>query len=91
MRTRGTSRMTMTTRRIGAHRVVSVVVREGEALQAVAAVVPVPRVVAGEHRGVTPESHNAVAVVVGAVGVVQNSTRRNFFASGSSTLARGTA
>ena len=33
--------MTMTTRRIGAHRVVSVVVREGEALQAVAAVVPV--------------------------------------------------
>ena len=49
MRTRGTSRMTMTTRRIGAHRVVpvvvhrvvSVVVREGEALQAVAAVVPV--------------------------------------------------
>jgi len=82
--------MTMTTRRIGAHRVVSVVVREGEALRAVAAVVPVPRVVAGEHRGVTPESHNAVAVVVGTVGVVQNSTRRNFFASGSSTSARGT-
>ena len=90
--------MTMTTRRIGAHRVVpvvvhrvvSVVVREGEALQAVAAVVPVPRVVAGEHRGVTPESHNAVVEGAGAVGVVQNSTRRSCSASGSSTSARGT-
>jgi hypothetical protein len=84
------SRMTMTTRRIGAHRVVPVVVREGEALQAVAAVVPVPRVVAGEHRGVTPESHNVVSEGAGAVGVVQNSTRRSCSASGSSTLARGT-